>query len=87
MKKSVEDMRVGAGFDFDLPAPVWQSLDNPLHSEDHPQYRYRHLTDLMGTTPAVVQPWSETPPPDAARNRLLDRVHDRIAQAASPLAA
>ncbi|MCA2011831.1 double-strand break repair protein AddB [Cereibacter sphaeroides] len=75
LMKAVAHLPQGAlvlpGFDFDLPAPVWRSLDDPLHSEDHPQYRYRHLTDFMGTTPAVVQPWSETPPPDAARNRLV----------------
>src|SRR3989338_2017019 len=39
------------GFDTDLPAPVWDALAEPMTSEDHPQYRFRHLLDLMQLSP------------------------------------
>ena len=59
------------GFDTDLPAPVWDALAEPMTSEDHPQYRFRHLLDLMQLSPTDVRPWRDAPPPDAARNRLV----------------
>ena len=59
------------GFDFDLPGPVWGSLDNPLHSEDHPQFRYAHLLDLLGAGPEAVQRWGGGETPDPARARLV----------------
>ncbi|HCZ01112.1 MAG: double-strand break repair protein AddB [Rhodobacterales bacterium RIFCSPHIGHO2_02_FULL_62_130] len=59
------------GFDTDLPAPVWDALAEPMTSEDHPQYRFRHLLDLMQLSPTDVCPWRDAPPPDAARNRLV----------------
>jgi double-strand break repair protein AddB len=59
------------GFDFDLPAPVWEQLSDVMTSEDHPQYRFRHLLDLLGKTQADVALWRDATPPDAARNRLV----------------
>lgn len=59
------------GFDFDMPAGVWDGLDDALTSEDHPQYRFRRLMALTGTAPADVRPWHHTPPPSAARNQVL----------------
>ena len=37
------------GFDFDLPTDVWAALDDPMISEDHPQYRFYHLMKGLGT--------------------------------------
>jgi double-strand break repair protein AddB len=59
------------GFDFDMPPAVWDSMDDALTSEDHPQYRYRKLMDLLGCGPADVQPWTRGQPPAPDRNRLI----------------
>ncbi|AXI56612.1 double-strand break repair protein AddB [Sulfitobacter sp. JL08] len=60
------------GFDFDLPEDVWTKLDDPLLSEDHPQYRYRKLMLALGLRPADISNWGADIGPDvAARNRLV----------------
>jgi len=60
------------GFDFDLPQNVWSNLDDPLLSEDHPQYRYRKLMLTLGLRPAEIANWGAVIGPDiAARNRLV----------------
>ena len=59
------------GFDKHLPRPVWQGFDSPLHSEDHPQYRYARLLDALGCAASDVQPWSQTAAPDEARNAIV----------------
>lgn len=47
------------GFDFDLPPEVWAALDDPMISEDHPQFRFYHLMDGLGSTPNAVRNWHE----------------------------
>ncbi|NHB76622.1 double-strand break repair protein AddB [Rhodobacter calidifons] len=59
------------GHDFDLPHEVWAGMDDALTAEDHPQFRTRRLMDLLGFGPQDVQPWTTTPAPDPARNRLI----------------
>ncbi len=59
------------GFDFDQPPAVWAGMSDALTAEDHPQFRYRRIMDRLGTNPADVQPWVETPPPNPARNQLV----------------
>ncbi|MES2433183.1 MAG: double-strand break repair protein AddB [Pseudomonadota bacterium] len=59
------------GFDFDTPSSVWQAMDDALTAEDHPQYRFRHLTDLLQISPSTIKPWRDTAPPDLNRNRLI----------------
>ncbi|NNE50801.1 MAG: double-strand break repair protein AddB [Sulfitobacter sp.] len=63
------------GFDMDLPTGVWQILDTQgpgdLPPEDHPQYRFRHLMRTLNLPRAEILPWTDTPPPSAARNRLI----------------
>ncbi|MEM1428928.1 MAG: PD-(D/E)XK nuclease family protein [Pseudomonadota bacterium] len=60
------------GFDFDMPPDHWMALDDPLGSEDHPQYRYRVLMRDLGIEPSAIKPWNEdTAAPDPARNRLV----------------
>ncbi|KMK65292.1 double-strand break repair protein AddB [Puniceibacterium sp. IMCC21224] len=59
------------GFDFDTPPDVWQELDNPLTGEDHPQFRFARLLQNLDQSPNTVIPWTDTPPPNAARNRLV----------------
>lgn len=59
------------GFDFDLPGEVWDGLDRALTGEDHPQFRYRRLMDGLGLGSQQIAPWTGTPPPAPARNRLI----------------
>ncbi|NEY90323.1 double-strand break repair protein AddB [Tabrizicola oligotrophica] len=59
------------GFDFDTPEQVWARMDDALTAEDHPQYRFRRLTDRLGLTPASITAWRRTPPPSPARNALV----------------
>lgn len=60
------------GFDFDLPSDVWAALDDPLISEDHPQFRFYRLMQGLDSTANAVKNWyMDTPPPAPARNRLV----------------
>lgn len=59
------------GFDFDMPARVWNTLDNGLTAEDHPQYRFRRLLSAVGSEPSDVQRWTTDAPTSAARNQLI----------------
>ncbi|MGC1494927.1 MAG: double-strand break repair protein AddB [Sulfitobacter sp.] len=59
------------GFDFDMPTSVWSALDQELLSEDHPQYRFRHLMQALNLPRAEIQEWVDTQPPSATRNALI----------------
>ncbi|MGB8811903.1 MAG: double-strand break repair protein AddB [Paracoccaceae bacterium] len=59
------------GFDFDLPKAAWDSLDDALTAEDHPQYRFRKLMDALTLRPADVLPWTAHIIPNPARNQLI----------------
>lgn len=59
------------GFDFDMPAPVWEGLGDALTCEDHPQFRFHRLMALTGTALPDVKLWHDSPPPSAARNRVI----------------
>ena len=49
-----QGMLVLPGYDTDMPDAVWTAMDNALTAEDHPQYRFRRLMDLLDITPAEV---------------------------------
>jgi double-strand break repair protein AddB len=59
------------GFDFDLRPLVWAGMDDALTAEDHPQYRFRRLMDLLGCDPLAVRRWIAAPAPVPGRNRLI----------------
>ncbi len=59
------------GFDFETPAQVWDRMDDALTAEDHPQYRFRRLTDRLGLTPQAIKPWRAMQPSSPARNALI----------------
>jgi len=59
------------GLDFDLPTDVWDRMTDDLVSEDHPQYRFRKLMDMIGFSNDDVERWDTTPPPHPARNALV----------------
>ena len=58
------------GFDFEMPH-VWTQMAQDKAGEDHPQFRFHKLADALGIDPATIQPWSDTPTPSLARNRLV----------------
>lgn len=58
------------GFDFDMPR-VWGQMAQDKSGEDHPQFRFLKLADALAIDPATIQPWSDTPTPSQARNRLV----------------
>ncbi len=59
------------GFDQDTPPEVWEALSDALTAEDHPQYRFRRLADLLDVSPTRFRPWCAASAPNPARNRLL----------------
>ena len=59
------------GFDFDQPAAVWDTLDQALTGEDHPQFRFRALMRDLEIAPGAVARWSADEAPAPARNRLI----------------
>ncbi len=59
------------GFDHDMPAPVWEQLDQALTGEDHPQYRFAHLMRDLGVGPNDVHPWTDAQAPAPERNKLI----------------
>lgn len=59
------------GFDFDMPAPVWEKMGDETTGEDHPQFRFLKLTSALNLTPESIQPWVEVAPPSATRNKLV----------------
>ncbi len=75
MMRAVAALPMGAlvlpGHDFDMPLPLWDRLDNALTAEDHPQYRTRHLLDLLGETPDRIARWVSDAPPAPGRNALV----------------
>jgi len=59
------------GFDADMPSWVWDRLTDAMTGEDHPQFRFRRLMERLDIPPTAIQPWTETPAPAPARNRLI----------------
>lgn len=54
------------GFDFDTPASVWNAMEDSLTAEDHPQFRFRRLMDLIAFDAGAVRPWRDVAPPTRA---------------------
>lgn len=59
------------GFDFDMPADVWDSMTDARVSEDHPQYRFHRFLTAVNVSPADVPAWPDAAAPHAHRNRLV----------------
>lgn len=59
------------GFDFDQPDAVWDKLESALHSEDHPQFRFSRVMQVLDLAPSDIHRWTDTAPPSPARNRLI----------------
>lgn len=59
------------GFDTDMPDAVWDSLDDAMTGEDHPQFRMRRLMERLSVAPGDIHPWIVARPPAPDRNRLI----------------
>jgi len=59
------------GFDFHMPESAWKSLEREGTGEDHPQYRALALMQSLDIAREEILPWSDSPAPAPARNRLL----------------
>ena len=66
-----EGMIVLPGYDFEQPGAVWQTMQDALTAEDHPQFRFRRLFDTLNLGPDGVQAWTLAAPPNPARNKLV----------------
>ncbi|WP_226779992.1 double-strand break repair protein AddB [Oceaniglobus trochenteri] len=58
------------GFDFEMPAAIWDNLDDALVSEDHPQFRFARLMQSLNLRPDQIARWSDHDP-QQPRNRLV----------------
>ena len=59
-------------FDFNMPDEIWQRLDDPLNSEDHPQFRFAQLLRKLDAEPSDVCNWCPDQKPFAPeRNHLI----------------
>ena len=59
------------GFDTETPSDVWRGMDDAFTAEDHPQYRFRKLMDMLQISAGDIVPWRDVLPPDPDRNRLI----------------
>ena len=59
------------GFDFDLPKSVWRAMNDDMTAEDHPQFRFRKLMDLIGFDYDDVVKWTALKEARPARNALV----------------
>jgi len=59
------------GYDFDLPDQVWDAMDDNMTAEDHPQFRFKRLMDLIGCGHRDIQRWTNARPVHSKRNALI----------------
>ncbi|QFT94957.1 PD-(D/E)XK nuclease superfamily protein [Roseovarius sp. THAF9] len=75
LMKTVAQLPLGAvvlpGFDTDQPDHVWEKLNDPRTSEEHPQYRFAQLLSDLGADPSIIRLWPGTEPVSPERNRLV----------------
>lgn len=82
LMKAVAALPQGAvilpGFDFDMPAHVWDALGAEtrgsrvnLPAEDHPQYRFYKFASELGLKPHSVPQWADVAPVNSPRNQVI----------------
>lgn len=60
------------GLDPKDPRAVWQGMETDKSSgEDHPQFRFVKLMQMLGLSRDDIEDWSTTPPPSQTRNALV----------------
>ncbi len=74
LMKAVASLPMGAvilpGVDFDMPAEIWDRLDDPMTSQDHPQYRFSNFTRALELHPSRISQWAD-PSVENGRNKLM----------------
>lgn len=66
-----QGMLVLPGFDFEMPLAGWNDLNDATTGEDHPQYRFAKLMNMLDTPPDAVARWTEGTGENTARNALV----------------
>lgn len=73
--KAVSKLPQGAiilpGFDDHMPREIWAGMTDPMIYEDHPQYRFKKLFDLLEFDCGDIQSWENNPPPSIDRNKVV----------------
>lgn len=73
--KSVAGLPQGAvilpGFDFDLPDAVWDSMQDAMTAEDHPQFRFKRLMQDLDLVPDQIRKWTNDEPASPMRNKVI----------------
>lgn len=59
------------GFDDQMPSSVWSQLDDPRTGEDHPQFRFRKLANILQVPMEGISPWTKAKPHSQTRNALI----------------
>lgn len=59
------------GLDHDMPAHVWDMMEQKKGGEDHPQYRFKAFCDALGIQPSDIQTWGDKTKINVARTGLI----------------
>ena len=59
------------GLDCDMPAYVWDMMEQKSGAEDHPQYRFKAFCDALEIHPSKIVPWCVPADINTARTRLI----------------
>jgi double-strand break repair protein AddB len=59
------------GLDCDMPAHVWDMMEQKKGGEDHPQYRFKAFCEALGIQPSDIQPWGNNTNINDARTGLI----------------
>lgn len=58
-------------YDPHLPQETWDYLSTAPNTQDHPQFRFAALLDLLGLSAADIKPWCHDAHPNGLRARAL----------------
>ncbi|HKL69111.1 double-strand break repair protein AddB [Salibaculum sp.] len=59
------------GVDQEMPRSVWDRMTAETGGEDHPQFRFKALCDMLEMHPADIRRWVDTDAPDHGRDTLI----------------
>ena len=59
------------GVDPDMPRSVWDRMTAEAGGEDHPQFRFKALGEMLGIHPADIPRWIDTDAPEAGRCAMV----------------
>ncbi|SMX41165.1 double-strand break repair protein AddB [Octadecabacter ascidiaceicola] len=59
------------GLDNDMPASVWDKMEQKSGAEDHPQYRFKAFCDALNIHPSNIGSWGANARINTARTQLI----------------